>query len=57
MFGIPRDFVAPKEPPLKYMIKKMEIDKEQNANQEQQNGAYLLNTVVDDLNSGFLEVP
>lgn len=56
MFGIPRDFEAPKEAPLKYMLKKMEIDKEQNANQEQQNGAYLINTVVDDLQSGYLEV-
>lgn len=54
MFGIQRGFESPKEIPIPYMATKMDIDKEQNANQEQQNGAYLLNTISDDVETGKL---
>lgn len=37
---------------MEYMNRWMDIDKQQNANQEQQTGSYLLNTVVDDLKDG-----
>lgn len=45
---IPFDYPVITKTPLAYMDKWMAIDKQQNANQEQDNTQYLLNTLVDD---------
>lgn len=50
--GIQYDHKVVREIPMKFMNTWMEIDKQQNANQEQQTGGYLLNTVIDDVQDG-----
>ncbi len=50
--GIQYDHKVVKEIPMKYMNTWMEVDSQQNANQEQQTGNYLLNTVIDDVKDG-----
>lgn len=47
-FGIQRDFERPQRDPLPWMRGKMYPDEEQNANQEQTNTSYKLNTTVND---------
>lgn len=50
--GIQYDHKVVTKIPMEYMNRWMAVDKQQNANQEQQTGNYLLNTVVDDVKDG-----
>ena len=49
LFDIDFDFTIQNSDPIPWMKSFIEIDKQQNANQEQQNGGYLLNTVKNDV--------
>lgn len=46
--GVKFDKPAPKENPLPWMVEWLDIDMQQNANQEQQNTSYKLNTTTQD---------
>lgn len=51
IFDIEFNFPMQTADPLVWMKEFIEIDKQQNANQEQQNGGYLLNTVKNDVDN------
>ena len=53
--GLEWDFPTVQHNPLPWMEQWINIDQQQNANQEQDNNAYKLNVVVDDLDDEILE--